>query len=166
MQIRTMSAIFLSATTIVAATATRADASPFRHGLSSSQNLVDPFSGVDSIETGGGDSLYSDFVLDQFTSSGVWATGDTVIEGLYVASIEDGPGGESWYSSFVLNQFTLPNVTQRNKPGLFFGALKEWRVDHPQDGPVPTPEPGTLLLVATGMAGAAVRKYRRKQDAR
>jgi len=43
---------------------------------------------------------------------------------------------------------------------------RDWEVDDLQYGNVPTPEPGTLLLVATGMVGAVARRYRRKRDAR
>jgi hypothetical protein len=43
---------------------------------------------------------------------------------------------------------------------------RDWEVDDLQYGNVPTPEPGTLLLVAAGMVGAVARRYRRKRDTR
>jgi hypothetical protein len=167
MQIRTISAVFLSAATIVAGTASRADASPMSLGSTSYQSFVDTsFAG--SVNDGqGGDSWYSDFVFDQFTSSGVWASGGAVLDGLHVDWI-DGLSGDSWYSDFVLNHFTLPPVANPwKKEGRFFGVLGGGQIsDPPQDGAVPTPEPGTLLLVATGIAGAGARRYRSKKEAR
>lgn len=225
MQTRTLSAVFLSAATIVAGTATRASASPIFYGPTAYQSFADsPFSGAVYLE---------DMEDGSLNTPGVSASGGSVIDGPYVDSIENGSSGHSWYSNFVLNQFTftfdeavlgtLPNVagivvtdvgynsvtpyfanfqfeafgpggvslggigpyyfgdgadTGQKNEDRFFGVMnaegisairistsdtRDWEVDHLQYGTVPTPEPGTLLLVATGMAGAVARRYRRKK---
>jgi PEP-CTERM motif len=102
MKIQTIPTLILGAATIVAVTASRADASPIFYGPTAYQSFGDsPFAGS-------GYSVYLENMEDGVLNTpGVSASGGSVIDGPYVDSVENGGDGHSWYSNFVLDQFTF-----------------------------------------------------------
>lgn len=101
MRTRTSPIVILSAATIVAFSAARADASAILYGPTAYQSFADsPFSGA-------GYSVYLEDMEDGLNAPGVSASGGSAIDGPYVDSVDHGSNGHSWYSNFVLDHFTF-----------------------------------------------------------